>query len=204
MGGFAESPPSRGRGSKPARGYYGDEQSASPPLARAWIETTSTRPGARPRSSPPRGVARNISANLVELSIIGRRPAGPWIETRPRSSTGSSQGCRPSRGGVDRNVPDSLVCGAAASRLLGGGVDRNRHRKRRSTFRLSRRPEISELIRYPSLASGPLSSPFYVPIPHSLLLRINSLLAEIEFPVAVELIPCSVAQGIHFESLANC
>src|ERR1700722_497273 len=32
----------------------------------------------------------------------------------------------------------------------------------------------------------------------SLLGRINSLLPRIKFPVVVELIPCSVAQGIHF------
>src|ERR1700677_4928815 len=32
----------------------------------------------------------------------------------------------------------------------------------------------------------------------SLLGRINSLLPRIRFPVVVELIPCSVAQGIHF------
>ena len=33
--------------------------------------------------------------------------------------------------------------------------------------------------------------------PDSLLRRINSLLGRIIFPVVVELIPCSVAQGIH-------
>jgi len=38
---------------------------------------------------------------------------------------------------------------------------------------------------------------------NSLFGRINSLLPRIEFPVVVELIPCSVAQGIQFESLAN-
>jgi hypothetical protein len=54
--------------------------------------------------------------------------------------------------------------------------------------------------------SLPLSGRFSVPIPggiNSLLLRINSLLPRIEFPVVVELIPCSVAQGIQFDSLAN-
>jgi hypothetical protein len=34
----------------------------------------------------------------------------------------------------------------------------------------------------------------------SLLARINSLLSEIRFPVVVELIPCSVAQGIYLAS----
>jgi hypothetical protein len=39
---------------------------------------------------------------------------------------------------------------------------------------------------------------------NSLFGRINSLLPKIEFPVAVELIPCSVAQGNQFEKLARC
>ena len=121
------SPPTRGRGSKPAtplqslvarpgrppRGgvdrnnAYSDRRSSSfvAPHAGAWIETRQgLRRSGRPSSPPTRGRGskrRRMGRGLCRSDVAPH--AGAWIETTPSHPNGSRRQCRPPRGGVDRN-----------------------------------------------------------------------------------------------------
>ena len=82
------SPPTRGRGSKPRRGW------ASPAAGR------------RPLRG---GVDRNMGGGLMALRKNVAPYAGAWIETIRGSSIGDAAAGRPLRGGVDRNGDNCYV-----------------------------------------------------------------------------------------------
>ena len=79
-----ESPPSRGRGSKPCGPAGRTARGAVAPLAGAWIETR----------------ARQTCASPARVAPL----AGAWIETRQSLVIPTLTWSRPPRGGVDRNI----------------------------------------------------------------------------------------------------